>query len=170
MKTKYKVGGMSCAACSARVEGAVKKVAGVDACYVNLLTGDMTVEGVASALEIRRAVVGAGYEIIENERELDDTVTPRLIKRLVYSLAFLLLLMYISMGRMWGIPQPQVLYDYPVIAAALQLVLAGIIIVINRQFFISGVRGVLNLAPNMDTLVALGSGVSTFTAQVSYVL
>ena len=160
MRTKYKVGGMSCAACSARVESAVSKLSGVDACSVNLLTGDMIVEGEVSAADVRRTVVGAGYEIIEREHALDDTLTPRLIRRLVYSIGFLLLLMYISMGRMWGIPQPKVLYDYPVAVAILQFVLAGVIIVINRQFFVSGVRGVLNLAPNMDTLVSLGSSVS----------
>lgn len=160
MKNKYKVGGMSCAACSARVESAVGKLSGVDACSVNLLTGDMVVEGDVAATEVRRAVVGAGYEIIDEERALEDNVTPRLIKRLVYSVGFLVLLMYISMGRMWGIPQPKVLYDYPVAVAILQFVLAGVIIVINRQFFVNGVRGVLNLAPNMDTLVSLGSSVS----------
>ena len=160
MRTKYKVGGMSCAACSARVENAVSKLSGVEACSVNLLTGDMIVEGDVAATEVRRAVVGAGYEIIDEERALEDNVTPRLIKRLVYSVGFLVLLIYISMGRMWGIPQPKVLYDYPVAVAILQFVLAGVIIVINRQFFVNGVRGVLNLAPNMDTLVSLGSSVS----------
>ena len=160
MKTKYKVGGMSCAACSARVESAVGKLPGVTLCSVNLLTGDMIVEGDVTASMVRGAVVGAGYEIIENERLLDDVITPKLIKRLGFSLGFLLLLMYISMGRMWDIPQPKILYDYPILAAILQFVLASVIIVINRQFFINGVRGVLNFAPNMDTLVSLGSSVS----------
>ena len=151
---------MSCAACSARVESAVRGLPGVVSCSVNLLTADMVVEGDVSAAEIRHAVVSSGYEIIDDERTLDDTVTPALIKRLIYSVGFLLLLMYISMGRMWGFPQPRLLDEYPVVTALLQCLLSGVILIINRRFFVNGVRGVLNLAPNMDTLVSLGSAVS----------
>ena len=160
---------MSCAACSARVERAVSQLDGVDACAVNLLTASMTVEGTASDESIINAVVNAGYgaaakDSAEENKRTDDSRNPeekRLVIRLVSSIALLLPLMYLSMGYvMWGAPIPSILSDNPVWIGILQMIISGAIILINRKFFISGFRAVINRSPNMDTLVALGSGVS----------
>ena len=155
---------MSCAACSARVEGAVSALGGVEECTVNLLTGEMTVLGDVSPDSVRAAVEAAGYGIKETDTartpdgdELADIESPRLIRRLVLSLGFLALLMYIAMGRMIGLPQPPFLLDNPLLSALIQLVLALAVMIINIKFFISGVKGAIHLAPNMDTLVSLGS-------------
>ena len=168
---QYTVTGMSCAACSARVEKAVKAVPGVTSCSVSLLTNSMGVEGTASASAIVKAVQEAGYGASPkaaaaetSSAELDalaDHETPRLKKRLIASLVFLAVLMYFSMGHMmWGWPLPH-WYDGNHIAMGLvQLLLAGIVMVINQKFFISGFKGLLHRAPNMDTLVALGSSAS----------
>lgn len=169
---QYNITGMSCAACSARVEKAVEKVSGVNSCSVSLLTNSMSVEGTASASEIIAAVENAGYgasvktakiiqtENIANESALKDKETPLLKKRLVASVAFLAVLMYLSMGHMLGLPIPAFFESTPVAFGLLQLLLTVIIMVINQKFFISGFKGVLHGAPNMDTLVALGSGAS----------
>ena len=168
---KYSVSGMSCAACSARVEKAVLGVDGVSSCSVSLLTSSMLVEGTASADSIVSAVKRAGYgaEKIEKNKQtkseeedaLADKETPVLIKRLVSSLAFLLLLMYVSMGHvMWGFPLPAFLEKSPLAVGIIQLILSAIVIVINRKFYINGVKGLLHRSPNMDTLVALGSAAS----------
>ena len=167
---QYNVTGMSCAACSARVEKAVSAVEGVTACTVNLLTHTMGVEGTASPAAVMAAVKKAGYGA---ERQGDAPAPDRaadhgteevgevslLRRRLVASLGFLALLMYVSMGHtMWGWPLPAALADNPLAIGLLQLILAAIVMVINQKFFVSGVRGLLHRAPNMDTLVALGSG------------
>ena len=172
---QYTVTGMSCAACSARVEKAVSKVPGVTACSVSLLTNSMGVEGTASQADIIKAVVDAGYgasvkgEETEaasasyqaEEEALADHETPILKKRLLASLGFLMVLMYFSMGHMmWGWPVPAFFENNHVAMGLLQLLLAAIVMVINQKFFISGFRGLLHKAPNMDTLVALGSGAS----------
>ena len=164
---QYIVTGMTCAACSARVEKAVAQVAGVDSCAVNLLTGTLRVEGTADEAAIKRAVEQAGYGIRENRpsapasrgnQVLKDEETPRLRLRLVSSLVFLLVLMYISMGHtMWGWRLPAALESNPVALALLELLLTVPILVINQRFFVSGFRGLLHRAPNMDTLVALGA-------------
>ncbi len=155
---------MSCAACSARVEGAVSVLPNVEECSVNLLTGELTVVGDVGPESIKAAVEAAGYGIktantgsLANEDELEDKESPRLVRRLVLSLGFLAVLMYISMGRMLGIPQPPFLLENPLLCASLQLVLALSVMIINSKFFVSGVRGAIHLAPNMDTLVSLGS-------------
>lgn len=164
--TKYTVKGMSCAACSARVEKAVLGVAGVRMCSVNLLTASMTVEGSAAEKDVIAAVVAAGYEAFlatESSAEdiLRDKETPKLFRRLLWSLGFLLALMYFSMGyTMWGFPLPEFLTRAPIAIAALQAVLSVAVLVINREFFINGVKSSLHFAPNMDALVALGSGVA----------
>ena len=174
---QYRVSGMSCAACSQRVEKAVAKVEGVTACSVSLLTNSMGVEGTAKPQEIIRAVEEAGYGASlkkaaeeENadsagfradEEELKDTQTPVLRRRLIFSLFFLLPLMYVSMGHgMWGFPLPGFFRDNPVATGLLQLLLSGAVLVINQRFFISGWKGAIHRAPNMDTLVALGSAAS----------
>lgn len=167
--TQYSVTGMSCAACSARVEKAVNAVDGVTSCSVSLLTNSMGVEGTASPSDIISAVEKAGYgaslkdggsKAKKNRAsdELTDKETPRLIKRLVSSVVFLLILMYFSMGHMmWGFPLPK-FYDGNHVAMGLtQLLLTVIIMVINQRFFISGYKALFKRAPNMDTLVALGS-------------
>ncbi len=157
---------MSCAACSARVEKAVNSVDGVTACSVNLLTNSMAVDGTASEDEIIKAVEGAGYgasvkgenESIKEKRTLEDTETPATKKRLVWSLAFLAVLMYFSMGHtMWNFPVPSFLKSNHMAMGLLQLILTAIIMVINQKFFINGCKGLLKSAPNMDTLVALGT-------------
>lgn len=158
---------MSCAACSARVEKAVSNVAGVTACSVNLLTNTMGVEGTASAEEIIRAVQNAGYgayqlgeekKTVEKNDSLKDTETPILLARLSVSLVFLIVLMYFSMGHMlWDWPIPSFFADNHVAMGLLQLVLTVIIMVINQKFFISGYKGLFHRAPNMDSLVAIGS-------------
>ena len=168
---QYTVTGMSCAACSARVEKAVKAVPGVTSCSVSLLTNSMGVEGTASASAIVKAVQEAGYgaspKVAAAETpsaELDalaDHETPRLKKRLIASLIFLAVLMYFSMGHMmWGWPLPHWFDGNHVAMGLVQLLLAGIVMVINQKFFISGFKGLLHRAPNMDTLVALGSSAS----------
>ena len=168
---QYTVTGMSCAACSARVEKAVKAVPGVTSCSVSLLTNSMGVEGTASASAIVKAVQEAGYGASPKaaaaetpSAELDalaDHETPRLKKRLIASLVFLAVLMYFSMGHMmWGWPLPHWFDGNHVAMGLVQLLLAGIIMVINQKFFISGFKGLLHRAPNMDTLVALGSSAS----------
>ena len=168
---QYTVTGMSCAACSARVEKAVKAVPGVTSCSVSLLTNSMGVEGTASASAIVKAVQDAGYGASPKaaaaetpSAELDalaDHETPRLKKRLITSLVFLAVLMYFSMGHMmWGWPLPHWFDGNHVAMGLVQLLLAGIVMVINQKFFISGFKGLLHRAPNMDTLVALGSSAS----------
>ena len=167
---QYNVTGMSCAACSARVEKAVSKVPGVTACSVSLLTNSMGVEGTATASAIISAVEQAGYgcssksqssqkeSVSDAEKALEDHETPILKKRLIASVGFLLILMYFSMGHMmWGWPLPA-WFDGNLVAMGLvQLLLAGIIMVINQKFFISGFKSLWHRSPNMDTLVALGS-------------
>ena len=168
---QYTVTGMSCAACSARVEKAVKAVPGVTSCSVSLLTNSMGVEGTASASAIVKAVQEAGYGASPKaaaaetpSTELDalaDHETPRLKKRLIASLVFLAVLMYFSMGHMmWGWPLPHWFDGNHVAMGLVQLLLAGIVMVINQKFFISGFKGLIHRAPNMDTLVALGSSAS----------
>ena len=169
---QYNVTGMSCAACSARVEKAVSAVEGVSSCAVNLLTNSMGVEGSASEAAIIAAVEAAGYGASRKGAEktvspaaeedaLCDRETPVLKQRLFSSLAFLILLMYISMGHtMWGLPLPAFMEGNHVAVGLAELLLAAIVMVINQKFFTSGFRGLLHGAPNMDTLVALGAGVS----------
>ena len=170
--TQYNVTGMSCAACVARVEKAVNAVEGVNACSVSLLTNSMGVEGSADSSAIIKAVVDAGYGASlkdsknepsknDNDDALNDTETPKLKKRLVASLGFLAVLMYISMGYvMWGWYLPPILATNPLAIGLLQLLLTAIVMVINQKFFINGFKGLLHKSPNMDTLVALGSGAS----------
>lgn len=169
--TQYNVTGMSCAACSARVEKAVSSVDGVSSCSVNLLTNSMGVEGTATSKEIIDAVEKAGYGAslkIKNKKiksnsddELKDTQTPKLVKRLVASLVFLAPLMYISMGHMmWGWKLPSFMENNHIAMGLAQMLFAIIIMVINQNFFISGFKGLIHKSPNMDTLVALGSGAS----------
>ena len=168
---QYNVTGMSCAACSARVEKAVKKVPGVTSCSVSLLTNSMGVEGTASPAAILSAVQEAGYgaspknasasKAADTSADLDalaDHETPKLKRRLIASLGFLLVLMYFSMGHMmWGWPLPHWFDGNHVAMGLVQLLLAGIVMVINQKFFINGFKGLIHGAPNMDTLVALGS-------------
>ena len=167
---QYNVTGMSCAACSARVEKAVSKVPGVTSCSVSLWTNSMGVEGTASSDEIIRAVQDAGYgaslkgasgqqmSASVAEEALEDHETPVLKRRLIASIGFLLVLMYFSMGHMmWGWPLPAWFDGNHVAMGLVQLLLAGIIMVINQKFFISGFKSLWHRAPNMDTLVALGS-------------
>ncbi len=168
---QYNVTGMSCAACSARVERAVKKVPGITSCSVSLLTNSMGVEGTATSAAIIQAVQDAGYgaspkasgaaQTSSASADLDalaDHETPKLKRRLIASLGFLLVLMYFSMGHMmWGWPLPHWFDGNHVAMGLVQLLLAGIVMVINQKFFISGFKGLIHGAPNMDTLVALGS-------------
>ena len=168
---QYNVTGMSCAACSARVEKAVKKVPGVTSCSVSLLTNSMGVEGTASPAAILSAVQEAGYgaspknasasKASDASTDLDalaDHETPKLKRRLIASLGFLLVLMYFSMGHMmWGWPLPHWFDGNHVAMGLVQLLLAGIVMIINQKFFINGFKGLIHGAPNMDTLVALGS-------------
>lgn len=166
---QYSVMGMSCAACSARVEKAVSHVPGVSSCSVNLLTNSMNVEGTATPQQIMDAVRAAGYSAApkgaaapaKQEDALRDTQTPILRRRLIASLGFLAVLMYFSMGHMmWNWPVPAFMENNHIAMGLLQLLLAAIVMVINQKFFISGFRGLLHGAPNMDTLVAMGSMVS----------
>ena len=182
---QYNVTGMSCAACSARVEKAVSAVPGVNSCTVNLLTNSMGVEGEAAESEIIKAVVDAGYgatakgsmsagksddslkgatmsyDYSQAREDLEDHETPKLKKRLYTSLGFLLVLMYFSMGHMmWGWPVPEFFAENMLAQGILQMLLSAIIMVINQKFFISGFKSLLHKSPNMDTLVALGSGAS----------
>ncbi len=165
----FKVTGMTCAACSARVEKAVKGVNGVTECAVNLLTGDMTANG-GDTSEIISAVTRAGYGISEkgNSKSKSDYTAPTLLNenkqiltRIIVSSVFLLALMYITMGRMlFSAPLPSFLESSPAALGLLELILSGVILIINQKFFINGFRGVINKSPNMDTLVSLGSGAS----------
>lgn len=169
---QYNVTGMSCAACSARVEKAVSKVKGVTSCSVSLLTNSMGVEGTASAQDVINAVTEAGYgaSVKGGEKSADtsnvadalaDRETPLLKKRLIASIVFLLILMYFSMGHMmWNWPLPAWFDGNHVAMGLVQLLLAGIVMVINRKFFISGFKSLWRRSPNMDTLVALGSAAS----------
>ena len=173
---QYIVTGMSCAACSSRVEKAVSKVPGVTSCSVSLLTNSMGVEGTASEQEIIKAVADVGYgaskkgegtaktqssSVSAGEDMLKDRTTPALKKRLIASLGFLIVLMYFSMGHMmWGWPVPGLMKDNHVMMGLLQMLLTITVMVINQKFFISGFKGLIHRAPNMDTLVALGSGAS----------
>ena len=172
---QYSVTGMSCAACSSRVEKAVSKVPGVTSCSVSLLTNSMGVEGTATCDAIISAVEAVGYHAekkgtgtkgnqgsaAKDDALLKDTETPKLKKRLFASVGFLLVLMYFSMGHMmWNWPLPSFFAGNHVAMGLLQLLLTVIIMVINQKFFISGFKGLLNKSPNMDTLVALGSGAS----------
>lgn len=168
---QYNVTGMSCASCVARVEKAVNKVDGVTSCLVNLLTNSMSVDGDVKSIDVISAVEKAGYgaslkgnsskENKSSDEPLKDTETPKLKKRLFSSLVFLLLLMYISMGHMmWGFPLPSVLANNHIAMGLIQLLLTGIIMVINQKFFVSGFKALIHRSPNMDTLVALGAGAS----------
>ena len=166
---QYNVTGMSCAACSARIEKAVSKLDGVTSCSVSLLTNSMGVEGNVNPEEVIAAVENAGYGATlkgserksnnsENDDNLKDTETPALLKRLIASLVFLVVLMYFSMGHMmWGFPLPQFLENNHIAMGLIQLLLTSAVMVINQKFFISGFKALFNRAPNMDTLVALGS-------------
>lgn len=168
---QYNVTGMSCAACSTRVEKAVSKVPGVTSCSVSLLTNSMGIEGTASPESIIKAVEDAGYGASKKgaaqnstspnaaaEDALKDRETPKLKKRLIASVGFLAVLMYISMGHMmWGWPLPKWFEGNHVAMGLLQMILAAIIMIINQHFFINGFKGLINRSPNMDTLVALGS-------------
>ena len=175
---QYTVTGMSCAACSARVEKAVSKVPGVTACSVSLLTNSMGVEGTATPQVIIAAVQAAGYGASEKgaeaavspseaEKQLEDHDTPALKRRLIWSLGFLIVLMYFSMGHMmWGWPLPAFYNDNHVAMGLTQLLLTAVVMVINQRFFVSGFKSLWHRAPNMDTLVALGAtaafGYSTY--------
>ena len=165
----FDVSGMSCAACSARVEGAVSSLEGVESCSVNLLTNSMTVDGTLSDEAIIAAVVAAGYgaspkgaktnKKVNNSSQNDEKKS--ILTRLIASVALLVPLMYLTMGHlMWGWPMPAPLADNPMAMALCELIVSGVILIINGRFFVSGFRAVLNGSPNMDTLVALGSGVS----------
>lgn len=165
---KYDITGMSCAACSARVEKAVSQLDGVESCAVNLLTNSMTVSGNVSSERIIAAVEKAGYGAKiagdaakdEKDKPFSDKETPVLKRRLLLSLIFLILLMYVSMGHMLGIPMPAFLHHNPLTAGLLQFILSSIVLIVNKKFFTSGFKALINRAPNMDTLVALGSGAS----------
>ena len=163
---QYTVTGMSCAACSARVEKAVSAVDGVQSCAVNLLTNSMSVEGTADEDAIISAVKKAGYgaykkdgkEKVKKTEDIPDDETKKLKKRLWWSVGFLLVLMYMSMGHMmWGWPLPKFFNGNHLAMGLAQLLLTTVIMVINQKFFTSGFRGLLNGSPNMDTLVSLGS-------------
>ena len=171
---QYNVTGMSCAACSARVEKAVSAVDGVTACSVNLLTNSMTVEGTVGPAEIVKAVEAAGYgarpkqelteetlDLQEEAENLKDTETPAIRKRLIASLIPLALLMYVSMGHMMlGWPVPGFLKGNPISMGIYEMLITIMVMMINRKFFVNGFRGLLHKAPNMDTLVALGASAS----------
>ncbi len=170
---QYTVTGMSCAACQARVEKAVSAVPGVTSCAVSLLTNSMGVEGTASDADIIKAVTDAGYGASRKdggaakspasagEDALRDRETPVLVRRLIWSVGFVLILMYFSMGHMmWGWPVPKFFEGNHVGLGLVQLLLAAVVMVINQKFFISGFKGLIHRAPNMDTLVALGSAAS----------
>ena len=179
---QYTVTGMSCAACSSRVEKAVSRVEGVTGCSVSLLTNSMGVEGEVNPAEVMKAVTDAGYgcslkeagsekkkaDYSAQEEMLKDKETPLLKKRLFTSLGFLIVLMYLSMGHMmWGWPLPAMLEHNHVAQGLLQLILTAIIIVINQKFFISGFKSLVKGAPNMDTLVALGSAAAFIYSTVA---
>lgn len=188
----YHITGMSCVACSARVEKAVSKVSGVDSCNVSLLTNSMSVEGSAHSHEIIKAVERAGYGAslrksgngegtghadgaagdVTGDAGLEDRETPAMKRRLWISLGFLIVLMYFSMGHaMWGWPVPGFFAGNPVALGLLQLLLTATLMVINQKFFVNGFKGLLHKAPNMDTLVALGAGAAfVYSTYVLFVL
>lgn len=164
---QYNVTGMSCAACSARVEKAVTALDGVKECSVSLLTNSMSVEGSVSDDAVIKAVTDAGYgaslkgkstENSDTSDELADTETPKMKRRLVWSVGFLIVLMYFSMGHMIGLPLPPFFAHNHMATGLVQLLLSAAVMVINQKFFVNGFKGIINKAPNMDTLVALGSG------------
>ena len=170
---QYTVTGMTCAACQARVEKAVSAVPGVQSCAVSLLTNSMGVEGNVDPATVIKAVEKAGYGASLKgegrgsaaqkpaEDPLADRETPAILRRLLWSAGFVALLMYVSMGHvMWGWPLPTVVADNPLAIGLIQMILAAVVLVINQKFFVNGVKGVFRLSPNMDTLVALGSGAS----------
>ena len=176
---KFLISGMSCAACSARVEKAVSSLEGVDSCSVNLLTNSMVIEGSVTDEKIISAVEGAGYgacldntktsEKVNNSSHNDENKS--ILRRLVASLGLLIPLMYLSMGHvMWGAPLPAFIGDNLLLIGILEMLLSGAVLIINRKFFINGIRAVFKLSPNMDTLVALGSGVSYIYSIVVLVL
>lgn len=183
---KYEVTGMSCAACVARVEKAVKNLSGVESCSVSLLTNSMLVEGSVPSEFVISAVEAAGYgaksldsssqnkeknQNTQNEDPLADKESPVLKKRLIWSVCFLIVLMYFSMGHtMWNWPLPSFFTGNHIAIALVQMILAAIVMIINKKFFISGTKSLLHKAPNMDTLVALGSGVSFAWSLVSLFL
>ena len=184
--TQYTVTGMSCAACQARVEKAVSKLPGVTSCAVSLLTNSMGVEGTVSPEEVIKAVSDAGYgaklqgagkdtagasRLASEEEALKDTETPVLKRRLILSVGFLAVLMYFSMGHMmWGWPLPAWFNGNHIAMGLLQMILAAIVMLINNKFFISGIKGFMHGAANMDTLVALGSGASFIYSTVALFL
>ncbi len=167
---KYNITGMSCAACVSRVEKAVNTVEGVTSCSVSLLTNSMTVDGTATPEKIINAVTAAGYGASEtnaqhqspsaNKDVFEDKTTSLLKKRLIASLGFLIVLMYFSMGHMINLPLPPFFENNPAAGGLVQLLLSAVVMTINQKFFINGFKGVLHGAPNMDTLVAIGSGAS----------
>ena len=161
----YNVTGMSCAACSARVENAVSALPGVESCSVNLLTNSMIVEGNITDDEIIAAVIKSGYGATIKGEKVNNSVQNNeekaILRRLITSICLLLPLMYLSMGAvMLGAPIPNLLVNNPISIAIIEALISGAVLVVNRRFFISGCRAVLNRSPNMDTLVSLGSGVS----------
>lgn len=172
MMKQYDVKGMTCAACQARVEKAVSKVTGVTSCSVSLLTNSMRVEGTALPSEIISAVEKAGYHAklkdelnhtVKNQIDepLKDTETPKLLKRLISSVIILLILMYVSMGHMmFNWPIPPFFSSNHMALGLLQLLLSGIVLIINHRFFVNGIKALIHFSPNMDTLIAMGSGVS----------
>ena len=164
----YKITGMSCAGCSARLEKTVSQINGVVSCSVNLLTGSMVVDGTPSDREILSAVKKLGFGINKESKEnkhgsrendeFKDTQTPFLLKKLLLSLGFLVLLMYFSMGyTMWNFPLPSFITNYPIIIALIQMVLALTVMIINKRFFVNGAKGLIRGGANMGTLVSLGS-------------
>lgn len=165
----FEVTGMTCAACSARVEKAVSGISGVSSCSVNLLTNSMSVDGEVSSSEVIKAVEKAGYGAFENgekkessqDKPKENTEIKTLVKRLVFSFAFLFILMYFSMGHiMLSFPVPSFLSGNPAGLGIIQLLLSITVLIANKKFFVNGVKGIINKSPNMDTLVALGSGVA----------
>ena len=162
---QFEITGMSCAACSARVESAVSSLQGITSCSVNLLTATLAVEGNISDEEIIAAVNKSGYGAAVKTKNVNknkhNDEEKRIFRRLITSICLLLPLMYISMGGvMMGLPLPKFLVDAPLSIAIIEAVIAGAVLIVNRKFFISGTKATLRLSPNMDTLVALGSGVS----------
>ena len=164
---KFDITGMGCAACSAKIEKAVSQMQGITSCNVNLLTNSMTTTGSALEEEIIKTVQNAGYgaTLAKNDQSFEDfssnSETKAILKRLIYSAGFLLVLMYFSMGQMFGLPLPKILSS-AIAIGFVQLVFSLIILIINKKFFITGFKGFVHFAPNMDTLVCLGSGISFF--------
>ena len=160
---KFKVTGMSCAACSSRVERAINALDGADECSVNLLTGDLTVKGSVTRDAVISAVKAAGYGVKEESKDkdtyeaLENRETARLRARLLSSLVIVVVLMYFSMGHMIGLPLPKALTENHLAIGLMELILASVVMIINGHFFVNGVRGIIHKAPNMDTLVSLGS-------------